>query len=118
MIIGDFDVERAGRIIWPLKTDPPLSVDADAILAQSVAFQRLKTIAAQGHQSLFVGRTFQNFKPSIGLPIKCLKRWYALSFGKLAGALVSVLGSFFIKIHAIISHNTLYVKHIGADDSA
>jgi len=37
VIINDLDVLWALRLVRPFETDPPLIVDADAVLASSVA---------------------------------------------------------------------------------
>jgi hypothetical protein len=42
VIVGDFNLECV--TIAPYKTDAPLFIDADAVLAKSATFQLLKTI--------------------------------------------------------------------------
>ena len=42
MIIGNFDIERV-TILEP-ETNPPLIVDADAVLSGAIAAQRLKAV--------------------------------------------------------------------------
>src|SRR5215204_7322261 len=44
MIIYDLDVRRTGRPIGPFEADPPLIVDADAMLPLPIALQRLHAI--------------------------------------------------------------------------
>ena len=39
-------------MLRPLKTNPPLIVDADAVLAFAISLQPLKTVAGQGSQIL------------------------------------------------------------------
>ena len=47
VVIHNLDVRRSGRFVWPLKTDPPLVVNPNAVLAFAVAFQGLETVARQ-----------------------------------------------------------------------
>ena len=48
MVIGDFDA--VGAAIPPDEADPPLIVDADAVLAGTIAFQGFQPIAGRGLQ--------------------------------------------------------------------
>lgn len=57
MIIDNFHIFGAG--IGPPKTDPPLIIDADAVLARTLAAQRLKAIARRHSQIIESGRDFQ-----------------------------------------------------------
>lgn len=50
MVINDLDV--ISFVIAPLETNPPLVVDADAILARSIAFEFLKAISWGSEQIL------------------------------------------------------------------
>src|SRR5215470_17989558 len=52
VIINDLDVGRARRLLRPLKANPPLIVDADAVLTFAISSQRFKTVARQGGQIL------------------------------------------------------------------
>ncbi len=45
MIIRDFYIQRPGRSGWPFKTDAPLIIDADAVLAFTVTFKPFKPVA-------------------------------------------------------------------------
>jgi hypothetical protein len=47
VVVHYFDISRAGRCSSPYKTNPPLIVDADAVLAPSVTAQSLEAIAGQ-----------------------------------------------------------------------
>lgn len=48
MIVGNLDVPRLA--IPPLEAEPPLIVDADAVLASTIAVQRLQTVAGRHAQ--------------------------------------------------------------------
>jgi hypothetical protein len=45
MIANNFQVQWARRFSRPFEANPPLVIDADAVLALSVPFQRFKTVA-------------------------------------------------------------------------
>jgi hypothetical protein len=47
MIVNNLHVAWAGPFFGPFKANPPLVIDADAVLALSVPFQRFKTVARQ-----------------------------------------------------------------------
>jgi hypothetical protein len=52
VIINDLDVAGTWRGVGPLEANPPLIVDADAVLAFAISGQRLKTVAGQSGQVL------------------------------------------------------------------
>jgi len=52
VIINDLDVDGTWRGVGPLEANPPLIVDADAVLAFAISGQRLKTVAGQSGQVL------------------------------------------------------------------
>jgi hypothetical protein len=47
MVIDDFDVRRSGRPARPLEADPPLRVDADTVLANTIAPQGFLPVASE-----------------------------------------------------------------------
>jgi len=47
VIIHDFDIDWPSRTVRPLETDPPLVINANAVLALSVAVERFETVARQ-----------------------------------------------------------------------
>ena len=49
MVIDDFHIECMS--FRPAKTDPPLIVDTDAVLALAVAFQRFQPVTGRYDQS-------------------------------------------------------------------
>ena len=57
MVIDDFDIKCMS--IRPAKTDPPLVVDADAVLALAVAFQRFQPVSGRRTQVLELARLAQ-----------------------------------------------------------
>jgi hypothetical protein len=52
VIIDNFDIHGPGRLTGPFKTDPPLIVDADAVLTSSMAPERFETISGKDRQIL------------------------------------------------------------------
>ena len=52
MVIHDFHVRRSWRFLRPFQADPPLIVDANAVLPLAIALQRLEAIARQCRQIL------------------------------------------------------------------
>jgi hypothetical protein len=47
VIVDDLRVEWPRRSVSPLEANPPLIVNADAVLSLAVAYQRLKTVPGQ-----------------------------------------------------------------------
>jgi len=45
MIIDDLDIDGTGGTFRPFEANPPLVIDADAVLALSVPSQRFETVA-------------------------------------------------------------------------
>jgi len=56
MVIDNFDVDRAGCAVGPLKANPPLVIDTDAILALPIALQCFQPVAGQGGEIFQTGR--------------------------------------------------------------
>ena len=65
MIIDDFDVIRLA--VAPDKTQPPLIVNADAVLAEPITLQRLQVIA---------GRYTQKIQGRGGMQLHQLSQYY------------------------------------------
>jgi hypothetical protein len=58
---------------WPAKANPPLIVDADTILARSVALQRLKPVAPESAQVIAARCGVEDDKSFRGLPREALE---------------------------------------------
>ena len=58
---------------WPAKADPPLIVDADTILACSVAPQRLKAVAPESAQVIKARCGVEDGESLRGLPREALE---------------------------------------------
>ena len=71
MIIDDFGVRPAG--LGLLEADAPLLVDADAVLAASVAFEGFEAVAGQGAQILEVCCRVQDIEALEGLSGEALE---------------------------------------------
>jgi hypothetical protein len=61
MVIDNFDIDRARRVVGPFKADPPLVIDPDAVLALPIALQCFQPIAGQGGEIFQVRRRVQSF---------------------------------------------------------
>ncbi len=88
MIIHNLDIFRPRRVFRPFKTDPPLTVDADAVLAPAITAQCLQPVAGQGAQGLKVPRQMQQLQPLVRLPCEALKSLDPRARGKIACPLV------------------------------
>jgi hypothetical protein len=90
MVVHDFDVRRACCVLGPLEANPPLHVDADAVLACPVAFQGLEAVAGEAPQILKTRRGIQNFKTLVSLSVKPLKLPDKFAARKSFGSFVAV----------------------------
>src|SRR5208337_1724265 len=90
VIVHDLDVAWPGLAHFPLETNPPLRVNADAVLAGPIAAQGLEPVAWQGPQILKTGRGIEDFEPFVGLPGETLKSLQGLAIGEPARALIAV----------------------------
>jgi hypothetical protein len=60
MVINNLDIDRAGRAARPFKTDPPLVVDADAVLTLPIALECFQPVAGQSDEILQARRRLQS----------------------------------------------------------
>ena len=90
MVVHDFDVRRACCVLGPLEANPPLHVDADAVLPCPVAFQGLEAVAGQAPQILKTRRGVQNFETLVGLSVETLKLPDKFAARKGLGSFVAV----------------------------
>jgi hypothetical protein len=82
VIVGDLDVDRPVRALGPLEADPPLVVDADAVLAFAVTAQGLQRVAGQGREVLQARGGFQPVEPFFSLSRETGELLDPLAFGK------------------------------------
>jgi hypothetical protein len=90
VIVNDFYVGRPGRSVSPLKANPPLVVDADAVLAPAVATQCLELVARQGREVAERSGSFHTVKLEPGGPFKARKRLYTFPGSEVSGSLVAI----------------------------
>src|SRR5213592_4522470 len=90
VIIDNLDVRRARRSIRPLKTDPPLIVDADAVRALPIALQRFKPVAGQRRQIMKDVRGFKAIELEPSGPLDARERFHAFAGGEVSRSLVAV----------------------------
>jgi hypothetical protein len=61
MVIDDLNIDWAGGAIGPLKADPPLVVNTDAVLAPPIALQCFQPVAGQSGEIFQARRRVQSF---------------------------------------------------------
>jgi hypothetical protein len=86
VVIDNFDVDRAGRAFGPLKADPPLVIDPDAVLALSIALQSFQPVAGQGGEIFQAHCRVQSFQPRLGLTCETGKFLDVFAISKTLGA--------------------------------
>ncbi len=90
MVIDNLHVRWAVRFVGPFKTDPPLVVDPNAVLALSVSPQRLQPVAGQRAKVLENGGRLQSVPLQTGGAFDSGERLYPFTGGKILGPLISV----------------------------
>src|SRR6266700_4012213 len=90
VIIDDLDIDRAGRAVRPLEADPPLVIDADAILTLPITLQRFQPVTWQRGEVFQVRCGFQPVEPHFSLPGESGEFSNVLAIGKAFGSLVPV----------------------------
>jgi hypothetical protein len=90
VVVDDFDVRGAGLAVGPFEANPPLHVDADAVLALPVALQSFERVRWQRLEVRKTGRSFQDVQALLGLSAEAVEFPDALAFGKLSRPLVAV----------------------------
>jgi hypothetical protein len=88
MIIRNFYMTGTGGLRRPLETDPPLVVDADAVLPGAVTLQGFEAVARQGTQIAQAYRGGQDFEPFVCLTVNARERWHSLASGELGRSLI------------------------------
>ncbi len=88
MIIDDLDAGRAGRAFGPFEADAPPVIDADAVLALPVAFERFKSVARQSAKVSKACRGFHAVEPVFSPPDEAGKFPHGFALGETFGPLV------------------------------
>jgi hypothetical protein len=97
VIVDNLDVRRTQRSVRPLKTDPPLLVDADAVLPLTIAGQGFETISGQGGKVLERLSLFPAGRAS-GAPCRSMpESALPVSGGEVSGALVPIADDHYYK---------------------
>lgn len=109
MIVNNLHVRRPWRSIEPLEANPPLVVDANAVLSLATANQRLKTIAGQGGQVAKRRGGFEAVELQPSGTLKPGKSFDPLSGSEVSRPLVAVADDHSAKLSRI----TRYVKRTG-----
>src|SRR5260370_36132198 len=90
MIVDNLDIDRARRARWPLEADPPLVVDADAVLPRAVAFKRLQPVAGKCSDVGQALRGLQAIEPRFRLPGEAGQLPHTFPGGEAVGSPVPV----------------------------
>ena len=106
MIIDNFYIDRPGRSVWPLKANPPLIINANAILAFPVAFEGFETIT--GYLQIAEGSCcFKSVEFHLRFVLKPREGFNPLPLCKLARSFISEADD-----HCYILLSVMhYVKH-------
>jgi hypothetical protein len=91
MIIDDLDIDGTGGTFRPFEANPPLVIDADAVLALAVALERFEPIAGQSGKVFQTRRGFEPVESDFGLSPKAGKLPNVLTIGKTLGFSVPVI---------------------------
>ena len=109
MVVNDFDVVRPCRAVGPFETNPPLVVDADAVLALAIVFEGLETVSRQGSEVADGGCRFEAVEFQAGGPLNAGEVSYAPASGKSSSAFIPETQDH----RMIVGINTRYVKRNG-----
>ena len=90
MVVYNFHVFGTVRINRPFKTNAPLIIDPNAVLALSVAFEGFEPIPRQLAEITQGLRGIQKPEPFFGLTAERLEHWYFLSGGKTLRLFVTI----------------------------
>jgi hypothetical protein len=90
VVIDNLHVHRARRFLRPLKADPPLVVDANAVLALSVALHGLEAVAGQCCQILQCVGGLDPVQRETGGPFKARQRLDSFPGGDISRSPVSI----------------------------
>jgi hypothetical protein len=84
MVVHNFHIKRPWGSLRPFKANPPLVIDADAVLASAITLEAFQPVSRgiERHETI---RSVQSFKPQHGLFLKPLKGFYSLSRKKSLG---------------------------------
>jgi hypothetical protein len=107
MVIDNLDMSWAGGTFRPFEANPPLIVDANAVLAFSISSQHFKTVAGQhGEISQLNGR-FQTIQLQARSTFDARERLHAFASRKIRCPLVPIADNH--RLEYLCS--TRYVKH-------
>ena len=90
MVINNLHVGWAGRFFGPFKTNPPLVMDADAVLTLSVAPQSFEWVPRQRTEISELDGCFQTIKLEPCSALNSRERLDSLTGGEVPGPLVPV----------------------------
>jgi hypothetical protein len=90
MIIDNLDIDRSGRAFRPFKANPPLVIDANAVLTLTVALQPFRPVTGQRSEVFQARCSVQPVRPIFSLPGKTGELPNDVAIGKTLGTLIPV----------------------------
>jgi hypothetical protein len=90
MVVRNLNVDWARRTCRPLEANPPLVIDADAVLTGTVAFESFQSISADCGEIFEAGRGIETIEPSLGLSGETGKLLDVFAGGETGGLPVPV----------------------------
>src|SRR3990172_41936 len=90
VIVHDLNIDRTRRTFPPLETNPPLVIDADAVLAFPIPEQCLEAVAGKGGEVLQRPGRLETIKHQLGGPLDSRERLDPLAGREFPGPLVPV----------------------------
>jgi len=90
MIVNDLDARWSERPARPLEANPPLIVNADAVLALAVTYQRFKTVSRQRGEIAHRGSRLHTIKFQARGPLKARECLDSLTSGEFSGSLIPI----------------------------
>jgi hypothetical protein len=90
MVINNLHIRRTGRTLSPLEADPPLIINADAVLSFSVSPQRLKTVAGQDGKIPQSDRSLQTVKLEPRWAFKSREGFDPFTLREIASPLIAI----------------------------
>src|SRR5260370_32131414 len=107
VIIDDLDIHRTRRPCRPFEANPPLVIDADAVLSGPVGFQGLQFVAAQCAEVSQTLRSLQTVETRFRLSYETGEFLDVIAGGEALGLLVPVAHDHLERLPRIMN----YVKH-------
>src|SRR2546421_11811473 len=97
MVVRNLDIDRARRTCRPLEANPPLVIDADAVLASAIALESFQSVSADCGKIPEACRRIETVKPHLGLARETGKLLDPFASGETGGLSVPVTHNHWVK---------------------